>query len=246
MKTKLLFLFFSLAAPLHMMGALGVTHLRVCSLTAPLGIDTPTPTFSWELTSDERGYLQTSYLIKVCDAAGHEVWDSGTISSSKQTAIAYGGTALKSCSAYTWSVCITDNQGRSATAASTFETAFLQPEEWSAQWIGKNEASARAMYEVVLSQPVTCRYVRLNVTELGLRAAADPGFSFVQMDEVEIYEGDENVARTAIFTASNSWSLPQYGWDLKNVNDGRIGDAAALGWTTQQNPSTPVTLTADL
>ncbi len=246
MKTKLLFLFFSLAAPLHMMGALGVTHLRVCSLTAPLGIDTPTPTFSWELTSDERGYLQTSYLIKVCDAAGQEVWNSGTISSSKQTAIAYGGTALKSCSAYTWSVCITDNQGRSATAASTFETAFLQPEEWSAQWIGKKEASARAMYEVVLSQPVTCRYVRLNVTKLGLRAAADPGFSFVQMDEVEIYEGDENVARTAIFTASNSWSLPQYGWDLNNVNDGRIGDAAALGWTTQQNPSTPVTLTADL
>ena len=59
MKTKLLFLFFSLAAPLHMMGALGVTHLRVCSLTAPLGIDTPTPTFSWELTSDERGYRDT-------------------------------------------------------------------------------------------------------------------------------------------------------------------------------------------
>ena len=235
-----------LALPLTASATLSLTHLRVSSLTAPLGIDNPAPTFSWELASSQRGCLQTSYAITVAEDDGDVVWDSGTIRSAEQTSIAYAGNALKSCTAYTWTVTVTDNLGQTAQESSTFETAFLNPEEWTAQWIGAGQEASRARYEVALDAPLACRYLRLNVTKLGARAAADPGFSFVQLDEVEIYEGTTNVAPAARFTASNSWSLPQYGWDVANVNDGRIGDAAALGWTTTQNPALPVTLTADL
>jgi len=248
MKQKESLLAALLLLPLAAVAALDVTDLRVESLRTPLGIDTPTPAFSWLLNSDERGCTQVSYAITVVKADGTQVWSSGTISSNQHTGIAYAGTALESCSAYSWTVTLTDNRGRTATRTSSFETAFMDASEWTGKWIYTEGISYQTLDPLVIEfdTPVTCQYVKLNITELGLRASTDNNYSYAQLDEVEIYSGETNVARSATFTASNSWALASYGWDLNYINDGQIGSGSRNGWTTTTNPSTPITVTANL
>ena len=248
MKQKESLLAALLLLPLAAVAALDVTDLRVESLRTPLGIDTPTPAFSWLLNSDERGCTQVSYAITVVKADGTQVWSSGTISSNQHTGIAYAGTALESCSAYSWTVTLTDNRGRTATRTSSFETAFMDASEWTGKWIYTEGISYQTLDPLVIEfdTPVTCQYVKLNITELGLRASTDNNYSYAQLDEVEIYSGETNVARSATFTASNSWALASYGWDLSYINDGQIGSGSRNGWTTTTNPSTPITVTANL
>lgn len=231
--------------------AIRIGELKVEGLRSPLGIDTATPRFSWQLESDQRGCRQTSYELTVSRTDGTVVWQSGTVESAQQTGIQYGGTALTSRTAYVWSVTVTDADGTKATASSTFETAFLTPEEWTAQWIHAGSVKHQTLQplEVKFDQAQTCRYLRLNVTELGLRASTDAGFSFVQLSEVEVYAGDANVARTASLSvgkAADNWDLPSFGWALSNLTDGKVSDASSLGWTTQQNVQVPVVLTIDL
>ncbi len=112
-----------------------VTSMKVSGLTEPLGIDR-TPTFSWQTISKERGFKQKSYEITVKDADGTTVWKSTAVASKLQTGILYEGKTLKSCSAYTWTVKVTGEDGSvSKPATSTFETAFMSPTEWTAKWI---------------------------------------------------------------------------------------------------------------
>ena len=64
-----------------------IEALRVCHLEKPLAIDTPTPSFSWQIHSAKAGDEQTSYRIMVASseellARGEaDVWDSGTVES---------------------------------------------------------------------------------------------------------------------------------------------------------------------
>ena len=69
--------------------ALDVNHLRVMSQENPVCVDATSPDFSWQLQSDERGVLQTSYRIVVSTDAegGNVVWDSGTVESDQSTNI---------------------------------------------------------------------------------------------------------------------------------------------------------------
>ena len=230
--------------------ALSLEELKVEGLRNPIGIDVAKPHFSWELKSDERGCVQSDYHIVVTDASGMPVWDSGVVESASQSGIVYDGTGLLSRSEYKWTVTVTDNKGNKAVGSSVFETAFMSSDEWSGKWIHSDtsvEYQTLAPLVIEFSSPISCRYVRLNVSELGLRANGDSGYSFVQLSEVEIYSGSTNVARSATFRVGKSadnWELSNYGWSLSYVNDGKT--SGTLGWTTTQNPSVPVVLTADL
>ncbi|KAK7031487.1 bacterial alpha-L-rhamnosidase-domain-containing protein [Favolaschia claudopus] len=117
-----------------------VSRLLVENKPAPLGIDV-TPRFSWTLSSTASGVSQSSYRITVSSrsAGGTDVWDSGTVSSSKPYLAPYGGPALTSDTTYFWSVSVTTSAG-SASASSTFSSGFLKGEsDWSPSvWIGKN------------------------------------------------------------------------------------------------------------
>ena len=159
-----------LALPLSAWASLNVTNPKVCSLKEPLGIDTPTPTFSWQLESSKRGCLQAAYCITVADADGNTVWDSGSQTSRAQAGIPYGGTALKSRTAYTWTVTVTDNLGQTAQQTSTFETAFLHPDEWTAQWIGRAEGERVPYFQRIFKLPKrkTIRRARIYATALGV------------------------------------------------------------------------------
>ena len=218
----------SLVISLKIFAAFHIGNMEVEHLSSPLGIDTPNPQFSWQLASDERGCLQVNYQIVVTDAEGTEVWNSGVVDADLPYGVIYAGAPLCSKSQYQWTLTVTDNRGRKASSQATFETAFLTPDEWKARWIGRSVERTKPSMEIVLDAPQHCRYLRLRITKLGTPASTDPNYTFVQLDEMEIYAGDENVALGATFKASSSWVVGN--WHLNYINDGRIGDAAHLGW----------------
>lgn len=121
-----------------------ITSLKVSGLSAPLGIDSHNPTFSWQVESAERGFYQKSYRIKVTDPSNITVWDSGVVESPLQNNIEYAGSPLKSMNPYTWEVTVYDIKGGKSTSASTFETAFMSPSEWKAKWIAPTAADKAA------------------------------------------------------------------------------------------------------
>lgn len=236
------------AAAAH--AANSVRNLQVENLSSPLGIDTATPRFSWQLESEQRGVCQTAYQIQVSTSDGTPVWDSGEVESSAQTGIVYAGTPLTSRTAYVWTVTVTDNKGGTASATSEFETAFLSASEWTGSWIHAGaQLQTLQPLEIRFDAPLPCRYVQLNVTELGLRAAGDASYSYVQLSEMEIYAGGVNVALNASLSVgkpADAWELTNYGWSLSYLNDGMISGSNRNGWTTQQNASVPVIVTVDL
>ena len=205
------------------------TNLKVNGLESPLGIDTEVPTFSWETQSDERAFRQSAYEITVRTAAGTPVWKSGKVSSARQNQIRYEGEPLQSHTSYEWSLTVYDRDGQSsAESTSTFGTAFLPGAEWTAEWIATPKNS-NASVEIAIN--ANCRYIKLDATKLGLPASTDSRYYFLQLAEMEIYSGEENVARKATFKASDTWTVGS--WNLSYINDGVI-NGTALGYTTHQ------------
>ena len=76
--------------------------MRTENQVNPLGIGTSTPRFSWQITSDRKGVVQTSYQILVAssreklDRNEADLWDSGERNSDEQLWIPYQGKALLS------------------------------------------------------------------------------------------------------------------------------------------------------
>ncbi len=102
----------------------------------PLGVDRPTPSFSWKVGGENA--FQTRYRILVASSkealsAGRpDMWDSGTVRSGRTLAVRYGGKPLKERTVYFWTV--ETDQGRGETAS--FETAFFDRPMPGARWIG--------------------------------------------------------------------------------------------------------------
>ncbi|MGW6445798.1 family 78 glycoside hydrolase catalytic domain [Lentzea sp. NPDC055074] len=121
--------------------------LSVASMTterrvAPLGVDAKRPRFGWTLTSP--GQRQGSYQVLVAstralaDAGTGDVWDSGRVHDEQSVDVAYGGSALRSLTAYHWRVRVWDAQGRAGgSAVSSFETGlYTVGSEWRGAFIG--------------------------------------------------------------------------------------------------------------
>ncbi len=126
----------------HLCFAQVPSHLTVEYQTLPLGIDASTPRFSWQPAG--KGMQQTAYQILVASSEENlrvdkgDVWDSKPVKSNQSINILYGGKILQSTTRYFWKVKIWDRQENAAAYSEVawFETAFLSPDEWSAQWIG--------------------------------------------------------------------------------------------------------------
>ena len=85
---KLLVLIAAATWSLSMNAKSELTNLCTIGLCEPIGIES-TPTFSWEISSLDRGVRQSAYQISVNDATGTTVWNSGRVESSRQTDIPY-------------------------------------------------------------------------------------------------------------------------------------------------------------
>lgn len=126
---------------------LEIDNLRCEMVKDPMGIDITTPRLSWELNSDKRNVLQTSYRILVASteeklkAGEGDLWDSGEVVSDQTTFIPYQGVALKSRTECYWKVHVTTNQGISTwSETARWTMGLLQPEEWKARWIGLDKS----------------------------------------------------------------------------------------------------------
>jgi alpha-L-rhamnosidase len=122
----------------------GPVELRVDNLTNPLGIDDPTPKFSWQLRDPEPGAKQTAYEVMVASSPellAHgkaDVWDSGRVASEQSLNVRYGGPALKPSARYSWCVKLWGANGKTYAASETawWETGLMSQDAWKAQWIG--------------------------------------------------------------------------------------------------------------
>ncbi len=134
--------------------AAGPAVLRVDNLKTPLGIDDPTPKFSWQLQDAARGAQQTAYEVQVATRAESvredhgDLWDSGRVESNQSIGIPYAGPALKPSTRYYWRVKVWSVSGNAYANGedSWWETGLMEgsegaseqgsPSAWHAKWIG--------------------------------------------------------------------------------------------------------------
>ncbi|RNC65986.1 alpha-L-rhamnosidase [Proteiniphilum sp. X52] len=120
-------------------------------LINPAGLDVTRPRFSWTLQpTDESAYgqQQTAYRIlvgrsqqKKADKFG-DMWDSGWIDSDNMQLIEYNGKPLRSDEKYFWKVAVKDEKGNESgySEAAEWSTGLFSQDEWTASWIGTDEA----------------------------------------------------------------------------------------------------------
>ncbi len=118
--------------------------------TNPVGIDVLNPQFSWKVNDNTRGARQTSYQILVAssfeileDDEG-DIWDTGKIKSDQSHLVTYEGPELGSKTRYYWKVRTWDGNDNPSVYSQPayWEMGLLEPEDWSARWIGKNETGS--------------------------------------------------------------------------------------------------------
>lgn len=231
-----------------------IVYLRVNSLDVPLGID-GSPRFSWVVTSRKRGELQKAYEIEVVDEQGAVMWSSGKVLSADSYQIAYDGREIKPKSIYRWRVRIWDMDDRLSTwsAWHTFETAMLTADDWKAQWIMADEMEGgedAARVSIVLDNPVTARFVRMDAQRLGLPVVGEAGRYRMQLSEIQVLDAeDNNLAKGKRVLVSPEEELPA-SWRAENLTDGGIANTPLLGATTtaqeSQVPSVPCYVEIDL
>lgn len=119
-----------------------VLALRCEYLKEPLGIDMVSPRFTWEFDSCQILFRQSRYEIRVATtpealaADRPDMWCSGKVDGRKARAV-YAGESLLPHTRYYWDVRVWDQNGRvcKRSAVAFFETAKMQPADWSARWI---------------------------------------------------------------------------------------------------------------
>ena len=126
--------------------ALLPVDLRCEMLSNPQGIDAVQPRLSWREKSAERGVRQTAYQVLVAssqallDSNQGDLWDSGKIPGDQTINVVYAGKPLASRQACFWKVCAWEDEAKSKSlwsAGTRWSMGLLQPEDWKAQWIGK-------------------------------------------------------------------------------------------------------------
>ncbi|MES9604899.1 family 78 glycoside hydrolase catalytic domain [Actinomadura sp. NPDC000929] len=237
------------------------TGLRVDHLPAPLGIDDTAPTLGWRFAAGPRDAVQSAYQVRVAttDArlAHPDLWDSGKVAGGAVSAV-YAGRALKSRQRASWQVRVWDGQGRASawSEPSHFEMGLLAPADWTAAWIGNPVWSAdpAPAPATVAFAARTARYVRVNVTRLGLPIKEGWPYkvSRLQLAEIQVQDGASgpNLAARAPVTASESYTVGGQ-WEPKAVTDGNLtSDAAPFGYTSlerkDQDLAAPIWVQIDL
>lgn len=153
--------------------------LRCEHLTNPLGIDVPTPRFSWKLHDPDqvRGQKQTAYHVLVASTDDQlardqgDLWDSGWVSSAQSTLVPYGGAKLVSNQVCHWKVRVHDKDGAvsSWSEPARFSMGLLEPTDWQGPWIHHPVAPVEKHIwfrrNVRLDQPVASAII--HVASLG-------------------------------------------------------------------------------
>jgi alpha-L-rhamnosidase len=120
-----------------------VTNLKCEYRTNPIGIDVKNPRLSWNIGTDERNWIQTSYQIIVASDISKlnekeaDIWNSGKTESSQNINIKYNGKDLTSHKSYYWSVRVWSMDGSVSdwSKPNKFVTGIFDKSNWKAEWI---------------------------------------------------------------------------------------------------------------
>src|SRR5579859_737396 len=128
-----------LLSALFTSGQVTVKNLLTENRPSPIGIDTRTPRFSWQLDAADRNELQTAYEINVSTRENGKgsLWNSGKVTSGQSLQIPYAGPSLQSGQKYYWSVRVWDNKGRISKQSDPawWQTGLFDSADWKARWI---------------------------------------------------------------------------------------------------------------
>ena len=114
--------------------------------SAPVGIDVPRPRLSWNIQTEQRGWLQSAYRLLVASdslkLAGGEgdIWDSGKTRSAENLYIPFGGKPLASVQRYWWKVKVWDSRGRESAWSdpAAWTTGMMNAGDWKGSWIASD------------------------------------------------------------------------------------------------------------
>ncbi len=124
--------------------SLNPVNLKVEYEAEPHDLDVKKPRFSWQLSDTLRGVIQAEYKILVATNPSKlsdkkaDVWNSGWVTSSQSIFIEFDGKDLESGTDYFWNVSVKNKNGDISKPSenSKFGMAFLNEEDWIANWIG--------------------------------------------------------------------------------------------------------------
>jgi alpha-L-rhamnosidase len=245
---------------------LGVSGLRVGAMRSPIGIQDGRPLLSWTLSGDGAGRRPTAYQVRVASSTARlrsgraDLWDSGRVASVAQQVV-FAGSPLASRTRAAWQVRVWDEHGQPSGWSPTaeFEVGLLNPDDWTAEWIGNADwdALSAPIKPATLTLPVQqARYVRLAVTKLGLplQEGWPEPVSRLQLAEVQVFDSahpELDLALNGAVTCTDVYSVPG-SWEPAYLTDGKTsGDTAPLGFTSlehdgQDVSATPILVTIDL
>lgn len=130
------------------MNTFQIKNLRTEYIVNPIGLDEKIPRFSWMMTADHQGALQTAYQIQITDTSVDTIiWDSTKVESRLSSAIAYAGEALTPCTRYQWQVTVWNEADQAVAASAYFETGLMNADisAWEgAEFIGQKDLSLEA------------------------------------------------------------------------------------------------------
>lgn len=145
---KILFLLFIISFVINSCDlkekSLKITSLKTEYTENPIGIDVPSPRFTWILEDTMRNVKQTAYRILVASDPSllkpgkADLWNSGWVESDQSVFVKYQGEDLESGKRCYWTVSVKDNNEREVKPLKNayFEMGFLDPSDWQAEWIG--------------------------------------------------------------------------------------------------------------
>ncbi len=121
----------------------------------PLALEETTPRLGWTVEAAEtgaRGLRQTAYRIQVASTpeklaeGAADRWDSGKVESGDSVLIPYAGETLTSRMRCHWRVRVWDAAGNASdwSVPARWTMGLLEEADWSARWIGKDEAEEAA------------------------------------------------------------------------------------------------------
>ena len=206
-------------------------------LKNPCGID-ENPSFSYKLSSSERGGAQKNRRICVKEAlTGNVVWDSGVIETQEQLFVSYAGEKLKPITKYEFTVDVTSESGETSSTEGSFVTGKLNS-KWMGKWI--NAKPVRRYPDAEAAQ-----YLR-NTFEV----KEDVSAAYLAICGLGYFESYINGAKTGddmlspAFTRYDAESMYLV-YDVKELlktGKNAIGVALGNGWYncfTQDNWNTP-------
>ncbi|MBD2895507.1 Alpha-L-rhamnosidase [Actinomadura sp. RB99] len=254
-----------LAPPAHADARADVTGLRADDLSQALGIDDTTPPLTWQLRGG-RNTAQTAYRIqaatseKALNQGRPDLWDSGRVASASQR-VDYAGEKLGSRARVYWRVRVwTGPKASGWSSPSWFETGLTAQSDWRGRWIGQKDwqTSTKKPDPIVVRLPkTTARYVRLDVTRLGLPMVEQvPDETYrLQLAELEVRDSaapGTNLAAGRTVTASDNGGNVNRKWGTRYLTDGtETTNQEFAGWSSSAYPKAdvsdaPLTLTVDL